>query len=89
MINPSLFLELGQDVIRLLINDKGEARALLIFIPIHQESLQILQKYPVSRSFFRSLSPAQLQRNLPQACFFITLTCGETRELHRGRTFSD
>jgi DNA-binding CsgD family transcriptional regulator len=60
LIDADQFLPLGSEVIRLLINDKGESAGLVVFLPIHRESLPLLQKNACSRHYFTTLSPEQL-----------------------------
>jgi DNA-binding CsgD family transcriptional regulator len=60
LIDANLFLPLVPEVIRLLINDKGEAGGLIVFLPIHRESLPLLQKNPCTRHYFATLSQEQL-----------------------------
>lgn len=61
LIDPDLFLPLGEDVIRLLMNNRGEPGGLIVFLPIHRESLPLLQRYPCSRSYFAALTAEKLK----------------------------
>lgn len=60
LIDADAMLPLGPEVIRLLMNPKGESAGLVVFVPIHRESLPYLQQNPCSRPYFATLSRGQL-----------------------------
>jgi DNA-binding CsgD family transcriptional regulator len=55
-INLVELLPLGTDTIRLLKNEKHEAVGMFIYIPIHRESLPLLKKNPITKSYFYAIS---------------------------------
>ncbi|CAH1227011.1 hypothetical protein PAECIP111891_06054 [Paenibacillus allorhizoplanae] len=52
----SEIITFGSDAIRLLKNEKHEAVGIFIYIPIHRDSLQLLEQNPITQSYFRILS---------------------------------
>lgn len=61
-INLSQLIPLGKDVVRLLKNEKHEAVGIVIYIPIHRDSLSLLEQNPITRSYFIKLSELERKR---------------------------
>lgn len=59
LLDPQRLISLGGDVVRLLKNKQQEAVALLIFIPIHEDTLSFLEQSPISKHYFRTLTSGQ------------------------------
>ncbi|GMK37445.1 hypothetical protein PCCS19_04990 [Paenibacillus sp. CCS19] len=55
-ISLSDVISLGKDAIRLLKNEKHEAVGMFIYIPVHRQSLGLLELNPITQSYFRTLS---------------------------------
>lgn len=56
----------GNEVIRLLKNEKHEAVGIFIYIPIHRGSLPLLEQNPITQSYFRTLSKKERDKlNVP------------------------
>lgn len=55
-INLLELLPLGSDTVRLLKNENHEAVGMFIYIPIHRESLPLLKKNPITKSYFHAIS---------------------------------
>jgi DNA-binding CsgD family transcriptional regulator/GTPase SAR1 family protein len=68
-INLVELLPLGSDTIRLLKNEKHEAVGMFIYIPIHRESLPLLKKNPITKSYFRAISEEErIKLDVPPEC---------------------
>lgn len=55
-IQLSEVIRLGSDAVRLLKNEKHEAVGIIIYIPIHRDSLRLLEQNPITQTYFRLLS---------------------------------
>ncbi|KRE82404.1 hypothetical protein ASG89_14185 [Paenibacillus sp. Soil766] len=55
-------IPLGSDTVRLLKNEKNEAVGIFIYIPIHRDSLSLLQQNPITQSYFQTLTKQELDR---------------------------
>ncbi|WP_127529235.1 LuxR family transcriptional regulator [Paenibacillus kobensis] len=55
-IQLSEVISLGKDAVRLLKNEKNEAVGMFIYIPVHRQSLPLLEQNPITQSYFRALS---------------------------------
>jgi RNA polymerase sigma factor (sigma-70 family) len=65
-IQLSEVIPLGRDAVRLLKNEKHEAVGMFVYIPIHRDSLQMLEQNPITQSYFRSLSKSERDKlNVP------------------------
>ncbi|WP_239619264.1 LuxR family transcriptional regulator [Cohnella mopanensis] len=61
-LEPARLISLGPDTIRMIKNPEGETVGLVVFIPIHRDSLAYLQSLPVSRHYFGTLDPNSLEQ---------------------------
>ncbi|MFC5403431.1 helix-turn-helix transcriptional regulator [Cohnella soli] len=52
--------ELSPDIVKLVRDRSGEVRGLLAAVPIHEHTLRYLSDTPLSRSYFASLSEAEM-----------------------------
>lgn len=59
-LDPARLITFGPDTVRMIKNRQGATIGLAIFIPIHRDSLPYLQVQPVSRHYFNTLDPGQL-----------------------------
>lgn len=65
-IQLSEVIPLGSDAVRLLKNEKHEAVGMIIYIPIHRDSLRLLETNPITQSYFRVLSKQERDKlNVP------------------------
>ncbi|MFX3634576.1 MAG: hypothetical protein ACE3L7_15905 [Candidatus Pristimantibacillus sp.] len=60
-LEPAKLITFGSDTVRMIKNRQGATIGLAVFIPIHRDSLPYLQVQPVSRHFFNTLDPGQLE----------------------------
>lgn len=60
-LEPAKLITFGPDTVRMIKNRQGVTVGLAVFIPIHRDSLPYLQVQPVSRHYFNTLDPAQLE----------------------------
>ncbi|RAP73436.1 LuxR C-terminal-related transcriptional regulator [Paenibacillus montanisoli] len=63
-IKLSEIMACGNDAVRLLKNEKHEAVGMFIYIPIHRDSLRLLELNPITQSYFRSLSRTEREKLL-------------------------
>lgn len=56
LVDPADWLALGLDSVKLLRSPDGEIVGLLVVIPIHRNTLEMLSERPVTRAYFASLT---------------------------------
>lgn len=61
LLNLKQWAAFGEDVVQVIRNERHEAVALIVFVPIHRDSLPSLAASPVSGPYFRSLRDKELE----------------------------
>lgn len=60
LLDLEKWAELAEDFVSVIRNEKHEASALFVILPIHRRTLAALREAPISAAFFRTLSPGEL-----------------------------